>query len=166
MGGKPKGHYSIAVIEFGRFQVLFRSTMPAEFEGLGIRFLYPDTWLLDPESDSNAVSIESPEGAFMTITQVAGLADSAAALEGASAAMQAEYDEVEREQVSQQFGDLTLDGCILRFVYLDLIITSQLLVFTHQHQTYLVQIQAEDRDHERLRPVFEAMLTSIGQSFP
>lgn len=137
--------------------------MPGQFEGFGIALMYPDSWTIDSEVEGTSVSIESPSGAFLTITQCAHPADAEEALTKARSAMHEEYDEVERETVVKQFSGLTLNGDVLRFVYLDLIVTSQLLLLAHADHSYLVQTQAEDRDHDRLQPVFDAMLTSLCQ---
>ena len=92
------------------------------------------------------------------------MADADAAVEHAVAAMQQEYEQVEREGVEKNLLGHHLVGSVLRFVYLDLIIASQLLALTHAGHTYLMQFQAEDRDHERMQSVLDAMLTSLCQS--
>ena len=137
--------------------------MPGNFEGFGIAFLYPDSWTLESDNDAKSVSLESPDGAFFTVTRFENSVDADTAIERGVSAMQQEYDEVENEALTKSFAGLRLEGSLLRFVYLDLIIASQLLAIEHGGVTYLVQIQAEDRDHERLEPVFDAMLTSLCQ---
>lgn len=137
--------------------------MPGQFAGFGIVLMYPDTWIVDQEVDGEAVSVESPEGAFLTISKCPAATAPSLALAQARAAMDQEYEQVECEAIDRQFGPLQLSGELLRFVYLDLIITSQLLLANHAGACYLVQTQAEDRDHDRLQPVFDAMLTSLCQ---
>ncbi|MEO8269375.1 MAG: hypothetical protein ABI557_06630 [Aureliella sp.] len=138
--------------------------MPGNFEGFGIAFLYPDSWTLELDEEARSVSLESPEGSFFTVTRFENAVDADTAIERGVSAMQQEYDEVENEAWAKTIAGLQLEGSLLRFVYLDLIITSQLLAVVHGGVTYLVQIQAEDRDHERLEPVFDAMLTSLCQN--
>ena len=44
--------------------------MPAVYDKMGIRFLYPDNWALDEEDalqGNQSVSVYSPEGAFWSI---------------------------------------------------------------------------------------------------
>jgi hypothetical protein len=137
--------------------------MPEQFQGFGITLLYPDSWQASEEVGTESVSLESPEGAFMTITRFSGESDTDTAFEGALAAMREEYEEVEQEETSLRIAGISLAGQVLRFVYLDLIITSQLLIFADNQSSYLVQIQAEDRDYDRLQPVFTAILTSLCQ---
>ncbi len=138
--------------------------MPERFEGFGVSFLYPDSWTIDAESEIDSVSLESPDGSFMTITRFIDLSDAQEALRRGLGIMQEEYEEVEREHLEKSIAGVEMQGAILRFVYLDLIVTSQLLAFSHAGSTYLVQTQAEDRDHEKLRPVFDAILTSLCQN--
>ncbi len=138
--------------------------MPAQFEGFGIRLLYPDSWTIDSDASVDSLSLESPDGSFLTITKFADSAEATAAVERAIAIMQEEYEEVEREPLSKTIAGISLAGTILRFVLLDLIVTSQLLAFAHGGSTYFVQTQAEDRDHDRLQPVFDAVLTSLCQN--
>ncbi len=137
--------------------------MPGSYEGMGVAFLYPDSWVLESDEEAGSVSVESPEGAFLSVTRCAGMEEAFDALERAVSAMGEEYDEVEREGVGKTIAGVELTGSILRFVFLDLIVTSQLLVLDHAGEAYLVQIQAEDRDHDRLQVVFEAVLTSLCQ---
>ena len=138
--------------------------MPEQFQGFGITLLFPDSWHATEEMEGESVSLESPEGAFMTVTPFSEAAGSQTALEGALNTMREEYEEVENEETTLRIAGVSLAGQILRFVYLDLIVTSQLLVFSHAEHTYLVQTQAEDRDHDRLQPVFQAILTSLCQN--
>lgn len=138
--------------------------MPESFTGLGLVFLYPDGWRLDDDVEASAVTLESPSGAFMTITKIDGSTDVQTPVEQARKAMEAEYDEVELEASVKKVGNFELHGAVQRFVYLDLIVTSQLHAFSNNDCTYLVQSQAEDREMDQLQPVFEAMLTSMCRS--
>ncbi|MCA9132292.1 MAG: hypothetical protein KDA45_04030 [Planctomycetales bacterium] len=131
---------------------------------MGISFLYPDSWKIEEEVAGDSVTVESSEGAFVSISRSPNLEDLQGALQAAQATMQEEYEEVERESCNLTIADQPLEGVILRFVFIDLIVCSQLLAFTHAGATYLVQIQAEDRDFDRLQPVFEAILTSLCQN--
>ena len=125
--------------------------------------MYPDSWVVDSDVTGDSISVESPEGAFLTITRCAGAGAAQVALDKASEAMHDEYEEVESENVTKQLAHKTLVGVVLRFVVLDLIITSQLLVLPTDAGGFLIQTQAEDRDHDRLLPVFDAILTSLCQ---
>lgn len=137
--------------------------MPKKFEDLGLSFLYPDNWTCAQDEAAHAMSVESPEGAFLSITRLEGT-DLQTPMDQARATMEREYEEVENEPLHRRIGDKELIGITQRFVYLDLIVTSHLLAFVGHNCSYLIQIQAEDRDMSRLSQVFDAMLTSICQS--
>jgi hypothetical protein len=137
--------------------------MPEKFEGFGISVMYPDSWQLDSEVEGDSVSIESPEGAFLSITKCGATAEAHIALLNARQAMHEEYEEIEQETLVKEIANLKLTGEILRFVVLDLIVTSQLLLLNYEGKDFLIQTQAEDREHDRLQPVFDAILTSFCQ---
>ncbi|MEZ6135878.1 MAG: hypothetical protein R3C53_13305 [Pirellulaceae bacterium] len=135
--------------------------MPETYDGLGISFLYPETWKLYEDEEAGTVSLETPSGSFITIT---ACADLPAALKQAQQAMQAEYEEVEQELIETEIAERTLRGVAQRFVYLDLIVTSRLLGIDVDDNRFLVQIQGEDRELEEQQRVFDAILTSLIQS--
>ncbi|QDV27562.1 hypothetical protein [Aureliella helgolandensis] len=137
--------------------------MPDKFTGLGIAFLYPENWKLEEESN-DSVTLETPSGAFLTIARFDQDTSPAAAIDGARGTMEEEYEEIEQEITEKLLAGIALEGLTQRFVYLDLVIVSQLLAFAHPTATYLVQIQGEDREMEQTTPVFDAILTSLCQS--
>jgi len=137
--------------------------MPLQYDGLGVSVMYPDGWKIEEDStEEDSVSFESPLGAFLTITRYPTL-NFAEAVEKAHQVMLAEYDEVESEDSSRTIAEREFEVVALRFVYLDFLIVSELFSFLLNGATYLVQIQGEDRDIEKLQPVFQAMLTSLFQ---
>ena len=137
--------------------------MPLHYNGLGVSVMYPDGWKIEEGgTEENSVSFESPLGAFLTITRYPEL-NFSDAVEKAHQVMQAEYDEVESEEFSRTIADRNFSVTALRFVYLDFLIVAELFSFQLSGSTYLVQIQGEDRDIEKLQPVFQAMLTSLFQ---
>jgi hypothetical protein len=138
--------------------------MPECYQGIGISMLYPENWKLEEEPMNQAVSLESPEGAFMVITRLGAEQNPTAALSDALSTMNAEYEEIEAEPLAREIASITLIGQMLRFVYLDLIIASQVLTVSAPTDHYLIQIQAEDRQYDKLQPVFDALLTSMCQS--
>ena len=136
--------------------------MPKEYNGLGLSFLFPDSWELGEDADALSMTLESPEGAFLTVSRCDGNADSA--FKQAVSVMEEEYDEIETEVISRTFVEHELTGIVQRFIYLDLIVTSQLLRLEAGSTSYLIQIQAEDQQMEAYQLVFDAILTSLCQS--
>lgn len=134
--------------------------MPQEFSRFGITFLYPENWHLETDEPGDSVSLESPQGAFLSLSRLDDIQPQAA-IERVLAAMHQDYENIETEPLAREIETISLRGLTLRFVYLDLIIASQILSLAHGEQTFLIQIQAEDRDLEELEPVFDAILTSL-----
>ncbi len=139
--------------------------MPKTYQNsdLSLSILYPDNWIVEEEPDSEAVTLESPDGSFMSVTRVEPSADKDV-IGQASEAMAEEYDEIEQEPLSRQVAGVELSGRSLRFVYLDLIVASELLTLESPKGMFLIQIQAEDRAMTEYATVFQAMLVSLAQS--
>lgn len=134
--------------------------------------MYPENWNVTEDTDGGKLlgfTLESPSAAFMTVTEYAWTVSPSQAIDQAIETMRSEYDELEFEEMES---DLEWDGKPLpdcrsgdvRFYYLDLLVVSRLIAFALDHQTYLIQIQAEDRDFESLEMVFKAMLISMLKS--
>jgi hypothetical protein len=144
------------------------------YQGLGLSCMYPENWNVTEDTDEGKVlgfTLESPTSAFMTVTEYPWTVPPSEALEQAHAAMKSEYDELEFETFEPNLewqGQPLADSRAgdVRFYYLDLLVVSRLIAFSIDHRTYLVQIQAEDRDFESLEMVFQAMLISMLKSVP
>lgn len=135
--------------------------MPEKINWFELELLYPENWTVEMDEDSDTLNLISPSGAFMSMTRPE---DIISAFEQARQAMEQEYEEMETENVCRIVGDGLLDGIIQRFVYLDFIVTSQLMKLESEIQDFqplLIQIQGEDRDLDQQQQVFDAILTSL-----
>jgi hypothetical protein len=135
--------------------------MPEKINWFELELLYPENWTVEVDEDSDTLNLISPSGAFMSMTRPE---DINSAFEQARQAMEQEYEEMETENVCRIVGDGLLDGIIQRFVYLDFIVTSQLMKLESEIQDFqplLIQIQGEDRDLDQQQQVFDAILTSF-----
>lgn len=138
--------------------------MPKQYAAMGLSLMYPDNWRLTEDCVDEVVTgmtLESPEGAFFAVNCYTNLDDVEEVILSAKAAMESEYDEVESETEEMLIAGVFLQGTVQRFYYLDLIITSKLFAIVNHGNTYLIQIQGEDRDIDRLDNVFQAILTSM-----
>lgn len=143
--------------------------MTEKYRGMGFELAYPENWKLtedDSDDSGRSISIESPDSAFFTVTEFPGRLEPFEVIEQAIEAMRAEYESIEVEIVDMEFEELEVDCVELSFYYLDLFITARMIAFNHNDRTLMVQQQAENRDFDRLLPVFDAMLTSLIQSLP
>jgi len=105
----------------------------------------------------------------MTVTEYPITVPPSQAIEEAHETMRLEYDDVEFEEIETDFGvtKASITDCKagdVRFYYLDLLVVSRLISFCLDNRTFLIQIQAEDRDFESLELVFQAILVSMLQS--
>jgi hypothetical protein len=138
--------------------------MPAVYDKLGIRFLYPDNWTMDESealSGNRSVSVYSPGGAFWTIVLHASHLDPDELAAGALETLKSEYADAEVQSVSEQIGERSISGYDLNFFYLDFTNTALIRGFRTASASCLVLCQAEDREFERVGPVFRAITTSL-----
>ena len=138
--------------------------MPEHFDRLGISFQYPDNWTLD-DSDAllgrKSVTIYSPGGAFWSVTIQSGSAEPDKLTGAIVEAMRQEYDSLEAEQVGETVAGYDLTGYDLAFYCLDLTNTAHVRSFRFAHTTYTIYCQAEDREYQRVKRVFQAMTVSL-----
>jgi hypothetical protein len=145
--------------------------MPAHFDSLGISFQYPDNWTLD-DSDAllgrKSVTVYSPGGAFWSVAIHPGTADPAKLTAAIVEAMRREYEGLEAEQVQESAAGYDLLGYDLAFYCLDLTNNAHVRSFRFSHTAYTIYCQAEDREYEQMKRVFQAMtvtfLGSLGRS--
>lgn len=142
--------------------------MPAQFDSFGVRFLYPDNWTVAEREETEGdqgTTFDLPSGGFVSLERTRA-SEVEELIDRIVKTIAADYEELERE-------DLTLDVLPentpvtdLRFYYLDLLIVSRLVVLAMQaagedQQVLVVQMQAESRDFDKNEPVFAAILKQI-----
>jgi hypothetical protein len=138
--------------------------MTARYEGLGISFLYPENWrIVDEQADEwpHGVSVESPDGGYWQIQLYPSRMDLARLSEQALEAMQGEYEGLEWQAVTEELFDVTASGYDLYFFCLDFLVTSRIRSLYMGDQTILLICQAESREFDRLRLVFDAITKSL-----
>ncbi len=151
--------------------------MPSVFEQRGLRFEYPENWILDgtfdeaSEDQVEQVIVSSPNTAFWHLTKYSHEADNHEAdnhveleslFDEALAALRTEYQDMETEPTGDLLvEDRQLTGFDVGFICLDLTNTCWLRGFQTADATYLLLCQAEDREFAQVSPVFQAMLASL-----
>jgi hypothetical protein len=138
--------------------------MPATFQRFGVHFLYPDNWRITEEIEEGAqagVTLESPAGSFFSLYRYRHQTDPSALLEQAIAAMRGEYEAIEKRPYEDPGAFPDEAGCDLDFYCLDLLITARILAVPDQGDCLLVQMQGENREFDRLEPVFQAVLKTL-----
>ena len=138
--------------------------MPAVYEKMGIRFLYPENWTLDEQAaleGEQSVTVHSPGGAFWSITLHDAQTDPAELANAALEALESEYQDSESEAVDEEIAGHEILGYDLNFFYLDFTNTAWIRGFRDRRHTYLVLCQAEDRELEAVGQVFRAITASL-----
>ncbi|MCC6125950.1 MAG: hypothetical protein IT426_13375 [Pirellulales bacterium] len=141
--------------------------MPAHFNRYGVSFQYPDNWSLDEEEmeelpeENHSVTVYSPGGAFWSVTVHPRHSDPRKLIAAAVKALREEYEGLEVEEVEETCLNRDLIGYDCNFFCLDLTNTAQIRGLRNQIATYVIFCQAEDREFESLRKVFQAMTFSL-----
>ena len=138
--------------------------MPAVFDKLGIRFLYPENWTLDEQeamAGENAVTVYSPEGAFWSVMLHPREVDPHELTLAALDAMKAEFTDFEAEPAGETVEGFELAGFDMNFYCLDLTNTALVRGCRLPDATCIVLYQAEDRDFATIEPVFRAITISL-----
>jgi hypothetical protein len=135
-----------------------------KFSRRGIAFDYPDGWELEVENttaDRIAVTVYSPEGGFWAVSDQGPDCNAAEVAAAVAAQMRQEYPNLDDEPASTTAAGVTLPGHDINFYCLDLTNTAQIRTLRLPATTYLLFCQAEDREWERVAPVFAAMTASF-----
>jgi hypothetical protein len=153
-----------AYIRFPFFPPIAGSFMPAQFNSLGISFQYPDNWTLD-DSDAllgrRSVTVFSPGGAFWSIALQPDTAEPKTAAATVVDTLKQEYQGLEAELVEESVAGHDLVGYDLAFYCLDLTNTAHIRALRIAHTTYTIYCQAEDREYQQVKRVFEAMTLTL-----
>lgn len=139
------------------------------FHRFGLAFDYPSNWIVetdDSEGRYAAVTVYSPGGAFWSISGHAAGGDALTLASAIVDQMRDEYRELDCEPGDDTVDGHTLVGFDLNFYCLDLTNTAQIRTLTTADAIYLMLCQADDREWDRVAPVFAAMTTSFVASLP
>ena len=143
--------------------------MSKRYDNSGLRFLYPENWTISDETQGErlrSVSLQTPTGGFW-IAQIHAESDPHQITLQVLKTMREEYEQVEAEPVVESLAGRDLVGFDMQFCCLDLLVGASVRSVplgskgSNGKLTLLVMYQAEDREYDRLKPVFEAMLMNL-----
>lgn len=139
--------------------------MPAVYEKSGIRFSYPENWIVDEEDATEgqtSVSVSSPGGlAFWSIMMQARTVEPKALALRVLDAIKQEYEDFEAEPAHETIAGQELTGFDTNFYCLDLTNTALIRAFRNSVASCVIICQAEDREFASVEPVFRAITTSL-----
>ena len=137
------------------------------FARFGLEFDYPDNWSVDTdagEAESSAVTALAPDGGFWSVSVHPAGTDPESLAEAVSRQMQEEYRDLDIEAADDEVAGSPLAGFDFNFYCLDLTNTAHVRALATPTATYVVFCQAEDREWDRIIPVFAAMTASFVRS--
>ena len=138
--------------------------MPAIYEKLGVRFLYPENWAITDEDDEGwprSVTVQSRETAFWTLHVYPAGHEVKAVEKELVAAIQAEFGEAEVLPAEEDLEEAATSGVDLAFFYLDLLVEAKIRSVQTPDSTLVWLYQAESREFEKTEPVFQAIAVSM-----
>lgn len=138
--------------------------MPATFESFGIKFLYPENWVVSARATDEAeegLTLELPGGGFFSIETDDGTLPEATLLERVADAIKEEYEDIESEEVTLTDAGEGETAVDFRFFYLDLVIVLRVVLLRRNGRRLMIQFQAESRDFDTNELVLDAILKQI-----
>jgi hypothetical protein len=138
--------------------------MTAVYDKLGIRFLYPENWQLSDEragASPHSVSVLSPSGALWSVDLHRSSVDAESLAGDVLKVMGEEYSDLEAEPATELIGEFAATGYDMSFYCMDLLVSARLRALRTDMGAMVLLFQAEDRDFERLEPVFRAINLSL-----
>ena len=143
------------------------------FERMGLVFDFPDDWAVELDADggsevggSPAVTLLSPGGGFWSVSRHDGDGNARLLAEAVVAQMRSEYQDIDIEAASDTIGGHVLPGFDFNFYCLDLTNTATVRTIQTPGALHVVFCQADDREWDRVSPVFAAMTTSLVRGLP
>ncbi|HZN35987.1 MAG TPA: hypothetical protein VFB80_19290 [Pirellulaceae bacterium] len=141
--------------------------MPAVYENLGVRLLYPENWSITDEEDDGwprSVTIQSQDTGFWSLHVYPAGQKLKPVVDELVAAISDDFGEVEVLPAEETFGDTVTTGVDLAFFYLDLLVEAKIRCVRTPSCTLVWLYQAESREFEAQEPVFQAMAVSMLQT--
>ncbi len=138
--------------------------MQTEYRNFGIQFTYPEDWSLIDEDASGwprRVSVQSPHTAYWELQIYPAEYSPVALTQKALDVFREEYADLDSQPVSESVDHHQIVGYDLDFLCLDFVVTCQVRSLSLGGQTLLLICQAESREYEEQREVFEAITRSL-----
>ena len=137
--------------------------MQQQFQGLGIRFRYPDDWRLSEEigEDEVSITVSSPESAFWSATVMRRRPEPEDVLQTVLDVFRDEYDELDIEESQTRLANRDVPAADIDFVCLEMTNSAHLRAFRTGQFTVLVLYQSTDADMQDHKDTLEAISDSL-----
>lgn len=133
------------------------------FEGHGIRFEYPDDWILHEQSSPEelTLTVHSPDTSFWSLTLLFDRPDPQHVIDSVLETFREEYTEIDVYPSDARLNDQPTNACELDFVCHDLIGSAFLRAVAASDFTLLVLYQGADLELDDLQPLLEKVTRSL-----
>ena len=135
-----------------------------EFKRFGLSFQYPENWAVDVSDAAGrhaAVTVNSPDGGFWSVSGHAAGGPPDTLAQAVLGQMREEYRDLDAEPGVDEIAGHVLPGYDMNFYCLDLTNTARVRTLATPQVIYLIFCQAEDREWDRIAPVFAAMTATL-----
>ncbi len=137
--------------------------MDRVFEGHGIRFEYPDDWILHEQSSPEEITltVQSPDSSFWSLTLIMDRPDPRRVLDTILDTFREEYSEIDVYPSEVRLGDQPTESCELDFVCHELIGSAFLRAVAAPDFTLVVLYQGADLELDHTQPLMEKINNSL-----
>ncbi len=145
--------------------------MPAVYQKLGVRFLYPENWQVQDEEQDDwprTVTLQSEQTSFWSLYLYPPGHDARQAVTEVIGSIRELYDDLEVLPAKETIAEQEAKGVDIAFFYLDLLVEARIRCLKTPSGLVLWHFQAESREFDQMEPVFQAITTSLltGQPQP
>jgi len=143
--------------------------MPAQYDRNGLKFMYPENWVLSDPGDVDLpriISLETPDGAIWSIHLFSPDLDPDLIIKDTVTALEETYPDLEVSTSEHLFPDTPGTAVDTIFFCLDFLVRIKLMTLQTSQYQIMVRYQGEDRDFDKQEQVFHAVTTSMIQSLP
>jgi hypothetical protein len=137
--------------------------MDRVFEGHGIRFEYPDDWILHEQSSPEelTLTVHSPDTSFWSLTLLFDRPEPRRVIDSVLDTFREEYSEIDVYPSDARLADQPTEACDLDFVCHDLIGSAFLRAVAGPDFTLLVLYQGADLELDDTQPLLEKVCRSL-----
>jgi hypothetical protein len=138
--------------------------MPAVYQNLGVRFLYPENWAIqeeEPDEWPRTVTLQSEQTSFWSLYLYPPGHDARAAVTDVINTIRELYADLEVLPAKETIGDIDTKGVDIAFFYLDLLVEAKIRCVQTPSALVLWHAQAESREFDQMNLVFQALATSL-----
>ena len=137
--------------------------MDRVFEGHGIRFEYPEDWILHEQSSPEEITltVQSPNSSFWSLTLIMDRPEPRRVLDAILDTFREEYSEIDVYPSEVRLGDQPTESCELDFVCHELIGSAFLRAVAAPDFTLVVLYQGADLELDDTQKLLEEISQSL-----